>query len=900
MLSRFFFSSVICLIFNLQTSPQSLKGSIKDAHGNPVPYATVYIRETRQGTVANTNGDYEIHLPEGNYTVIYQSLGFSPEIRNIKLEKSTITEDVTLQVQYYQIPEIRITASGEDPACSIMRKVIGLANYHLNEISYYKADVYMKGTLVVNKIPKLLQRSMTSGSRSRRGSQSGSTIKEGETYLMESFNEIEFNSPDRYIQRVISSQSTFPEEGNQVSPMDFIKTSFYEPVIAGMAVSPLSPEAFAHYRFRYEGSTEQGEYTISKIRIIPKRKSQQLFEGTIYIVEELWCIHSLSLVNENLAGRISIQQLYIPVKDDIWLPVSLKLEMDISIIGVLARATYGSSIKYKDVELNAGLQRPTLFAVGRSGKTSAPLLQADTSSSKTRAQIDNILSKGDLSNRDMAKLSKLINKESKNNLPDSVRKSLEIKDRTTYIIEKDAGKKDSAFWANIRPIPLSETEVQSLRLASGIKKELTATPRITDTISEKRVEKKGTKFLVYIKDISLGHTWSDTAGLSISFDGLFRLKNLSFNTVDGFVYGTDFGISKRWHNKNSLSLYPGISYAFSRETFMWRLNGQYRFDPMRQAQIYLRSGMTSRDIGSAGGINTFLNSVTSLLFRKNYLKLYDSRYITLGHRRELFNGFYIDVSAGYDDRRVMENTTDFSLIKIDREYTSNIPVNYFLSLPGFPPEYELKDNRHYEGSVSLQWVPRQRYRIRTNVKIPAGSDYPVFTFTWRHFASMFAGEEHTVRNYDHLRLEVFQRKESGAFSEFTWRFRTGGYIRNTNLTFFDFNHFNPQPLPVLLNNYENAFRLRDYYSLSTPEFFAEFHTKYTSPYLFLKLLPFLSNTLMRENISLSFLWPVEKKAYTELGYTISELLLLGEAGAYAGFNNFSFSSAGFRIILKFD
>ncbi|HRR17288.1 MAG TPA: DUF5686 family protein, partial [Bacteroidales bacterium] len=190
MLSRLIFSAIILLMFNLQASPQILKGNIKDSQGNPIPYATVYIRETRQGTVANYRGDYEIHLPEGNYSVIYQSLGYSPEVRNIKLGKTTVISDIVLQVQYYQIPEIRITATGEDPAYSIMRKAIGLAKYHLNEVSYYSADVYMKGTLVINKIPKLLQRSMTSGSRNRRGSQGSSTIKEGETYLMESFNEI--------------------------------------------------------------------------------------------------------------------------------------------------------------------------------------------------------------------------------------------------------------------------------------------------------------------------------------------------------------------------------------------------------------------------------------------------------------------------------------------------------------------------------------------------------------------------------------------------------------------------------------------------------------------------------------------------------------------------------------
>ena len=35
-------------------------------------------------------------------------------------------------------------------------------------------------------------------------------IKEGDSFLMESFNEIEFTAPDKYIQKVISYQQHFP------------------------------------------------------------------------------------------------------------------------------------------------------------------------------------------------------------------------------------------------------------------------------------------------------------------------------------------------------------------------------------------------------------------------------------------------------------------------------------------------------------------------------------------------------------------------------------------------------------------------------------------------------------------------------------------------------------------
>jgi hypothetical protein len=91
-----------------------------------------------------------------------------------------------------------------------------------------------------------------------------------------------------------------------------------------------------------------------------------------------------------------------------------------------------------------------------------------------------------------------------------------------------------------------------------------------------------------------------------------------------------------------------------------------------------------------------------------------------------------------------------------------------------------------------------------------------------------------------------------------------------------------------------------FYSLSTPEFYGEVHLKYTTPYLLLKLLPGLSNTLMRENISLSWLGSRYHKNYTEIGYSISEILLLGEIGVYVGFEDIKYKSAGAKLVLRFN
>ena len=388
--------------------------------------------------------------------------------------------------------------------------------------------------------------------------------------MMESYNEIEFTAPEKYNQKVISYNSTFPEEGNEISPMEFISASFYQPVIADMAISPLAPNAFSHYNFKYLGASLQGNFTINKIQVIPKRKSQQLFEGTIYIIDELWCLQSVDLTNENLVGRIRIQELYIPVEDDIWMAVSHKFEIAIGVMGFKADAGYTSSVKYLDVKPNTALQKPKIISNLYAVRSDNNAVTADTARTKGKKQIEKILKKEELSNRDMVKLSRLMKKESENSRNDSTGRNLEIKDNTTQVIEKDATKRDSTYWSEIRPVPLSDIEIRSIRKNDSLKT-VTALKELKSDTTGAEGKKGKNKFFSTIKTIGLEHTWSDTTGFSFTKGGLLNLKSLSFNTVDGFVYGLDFRFSKTWNKKSSLSVYPDVKWAFSREKLLWRI-----------------------------------------------------------------------------------------------------------------------------------------------------------------------------------------------------------------------------------------------------------------------------------------------------------------------------------------
>ncbi len=900
---------VAFLLFpSISVKAQVLRGRITDSSGSPMPSASVYITELRQGTTSNNEGLYEISLPSGNYTVNYQFLGYIPVTRNLSITGEGIISDITLTEQLFEIPPVRVSASGKDPAYFIMRKAIGMAPYHLNQVKMWKAEVYIRGGGSVDKIPELLKRRMKIDSN-------GDDLKVGKYYFTESVNMITFTAPDKYEHRVISANSSEDLTQGQASPMDFIEASFYQPVLVEMAISPLAPNAFSHYVFKFLGSSSQGNYVIDKISVTPRRKSQQLFTGVIYIVEDLWAIHSLDLTNDNMAGRIRVRQLYTPVEKGIWMPVSHEFNADISIMGIKARAAYTSAVKYHEVEANSMLRPPTAYitadAAGAEEVTAdaAGAEEATAERQKTSAEreIESLLTKDDLTARDMSRLARL---NEKNARTTREKPPLEIEDKTTVIVEDGATGRDSAYWAEVRPIPLTTEESASLATAPAAKGKLAVRDSSTLSITigarsrQQQDSVAGPDSLRmrrspasrFVRDLAGGKRWQLSKSTTLEFDGLADLKSFSFNTVDGFVAGTGMNLSVRSGKAGRLTLAPSARYAFSREKLMWNATASLLYDPMHGGNIFIRAGSLSDEF-SPSGVNQLVNTVSSLFFRENIMRLYGSQYFIAGHRIDIANGLTLAIQGKYEKRDVLRNTSSFSFFRREKPWSQNIPDNpYAVAAEGYDYEPPVS-HRHLSLESSLTWTPQQKYRISDGAKISAGSDYPTFTIAWKHgynYNDTLSG------SYEMLSGEVSRTARFGALNEFRWRIRAGGFINSENVRLQDMHFFNTQSSPVLLNSYEDAFYLKPCYSVSSRKAFAEGHIRYTTPTLLLKRLPGLSHTLIRENISLSVLWTQEAGYYCETGYSLSEVFLIGTAGVYAGFTGTSFESAGIRVILRID
>ncbi|MCG8582692.1 MAG: DUF5686 and carboxypeptidase regulatory-like domain-containing protein [Bacteroidales bacterium] len=869
---------VLLFLFPALSMGQGVKGTVTDQEGNTIPFATIYLKETTTGTTTNDLGEYEILLPAGKYTIVFQGLGFQKTELTVNVSDSFINNDIVLKKQEYRIKEVRVYSGGEDPAYPIMRKAISLAPYYQRQTEQYNAEVYLKGSLFMKKIPKLIQRMMKA-----EVDDNELVIEEGKTYTMESMNEIEFAAPDNYEHTVLSSRSTFPgsEEDNVMS---YITYSFYEPH-QDMAISPLAPNAFSHYKFVYEGFFYEGDVAVNKIKIVPKRKSQQTYTGYIYIVDNLWNIHSIDVTNKAFFGTINVKQVYAPVKERSWLPISHRFNVEASIMGVKADFRYAGSVKYSDIKLNTNLPVPATlmkqYAAEEAAKQAAEK-QAKKEEEMTRQQkkMEELLAKEELSNRDMIKLSRLIEKESRKE-EELKEESLEIKNTYHFKHKKDSVKRDSTYWESMRPIPLTSDELRSFEIKDSIK----LAKMEADTV--KTEKKKKSMFSKISGGFLDGHTfYANDSATRITYHGLIGLKQVDFNAVNGWSYEQRFTIRHKVDSLRSLGLSPSIAYAFARKKVLWHANAWYSFGTKSRSNISISGGQQSKDFNSKYGIDRTLNMFSSLFFKDHYMKLYQKDYAAINGSFEPIHGMRVRLAASYSSYKQLENNTNWSILEQDKDYEPNIPPNDQIT-----PEH-LMDQSDMFTSIEVSYTPRMRYRMYKGRKYNVGSRYPTLTVNYqRGLSNLFDSDA----DYELFRGEISQKKEWGIFNAFNWQVGAGYFSRNDQMHFSRFQHFNTSEIPVNFKSWENAFMLLDDYRYSTNEWYAKAHVSYTTPYLLLKFLPGLSNRLWTENLYSSYLTQPNYKNYVEVGYSMNQIFLIGSAGVFAGFEDGSYARWGFRV-----
>lgn len=850
---------------------QGIRGEIRDTEGQPVPYAAIFIKEMTRGTTCNALGKFSLPLPAGTYTIFFRHLGYTEVIRTVEVDEDYTDLAIELPPQTIMIPEVRISASGEDPAYWIMRKTIGLANYHLNEVSTYNAEIYIKGTAIIDRLPRAI---------ARRIEVNEIRVEEDEVYMLESLNEVQFTAPDQYQMRVIASQNTLPGYTQNVNPMDYINASLYQQEIQGI-VSPLARNAFSYYRFSFENSFLEGTHIINKIKVTPKRKSQQLCEGYLYIVEDLWCLHSSDLTVNTIAGTLFLQQLYANVIMDAWMPVNHKIQANVEIVGVRGKVTYVSSLKYDDVTLNPNL--PEIYFTAMSDPEEEEIPE-EKPISKEQEKINDLLQKEELSNRDVTRLSKLMEKEVAK--ADTMKAGEDLNQTgTTFTVSEDAVKNDSIYWNQIRPIPLTPEEHTNIRERDSIIG-VRITAASTDTV--RTVSRQRSPF----RNLVRGRTYTARGGrFRFTHGGLLDLDMFGYNSVDGIYYGQDFRLEWRPDSLYTVRSRLQAGYAYHRNAARIKWNSELLYAPMARGKVGLYLNHLSSDFNGNSGIPTATNLIYTLFLRENYLKMYEQTDATLFNRIDLANGLVLTTTATAGQQIRLDNSTDFSILFRQRkEFTSNHPSELQ------PDDPLLMNHRRFLAHIQLEYTPKHPYVIRNFRKDMRDSRWPTFSLGYKQ---AFPLEQTGWSDFKMVKLGIHQQTEIGLLSELDWSIQSGYFIDVPSIHFADLKHFKSSPLLVDMAGFDHALMLMDYYEASTSEYWASAEATLTTSYLLIKFLPWFSERLWKESVGISYLYTPQTPHYIQLGYSLNELFFLVDLGIYAAYQEGRYKGFGARLNFRF-
>ncbi|MBE9468376.1 MAG: carboxypeptidase-like regulatory domain-containing protein [Bacteroidetes bacterium] len=854
--------------FGNKVTSQGFKGVVRDEAGKLVPFVVVFVKELTRGTTTDASGCYSFKMPEGSYNIIIKHLSYKTQTIKLNiLANKFSTIDITLKPQSFQIPDIRVSAKKEDPAYYVMRRAMAMSQYYLKQVSYYDCRVYLKGTAFFNNIPFLLTKILK-----KEG------IEEGKSYTLENITDIHYDIPNGIQKKIVAMKSSF--RNSNVEPMDYITLSLYNEMKT--PILPLDKRAFSVYTFRLENTFSDQGRRINKIKVMPRRKGYDLFSGYIYIADDYWNIHSVDLELEQKMFSVIIKQLYAPVKKDIWMPISFNFDANVDVMGVKLNYKYVASVSYKNIKLNKNIDNTIMAQIRNSiikskneDEKARKLIYENQNASK-RA-VDKITQKQNLKNRDARKLKRIMEKDAKSS---AKLRPLEIKEN--YTILDNAKNRDLSFWDSIRPVTLSKSEKNSYRNKDSIAI-LLNNPQYKDSVKR---AKKQFKFI----HILFGNTYIyEDADAEFFSSALLGLNSSSYNTVEGLLLKKQFSFKKKYESGKRILIKQNFSYSTARNKLLASGVFSYRYNSMKRASVNISGGVKTLDFNGDNSMLPSVNMITTLMLKQNYVNLYEKSFVKLEHKFDIVNGLTLTTGLEYNYKKQLNNNSYFYLTNpFDTVFTSNIPDNDFVNANAF------ENQSTFVFNAKINYTPRYYYRVKNNMKIMMYSKYPRFTVDYKQGINNFFNSS---SSFQFLQASIYQGKSIGFIGYLRYNVSTGLFFNKTNMHFSDYKNFQVHPSFISGNSDFRSFRLLNYYSHNTNDYFIQASLKFDNDRILIKRLPIMNKSLIRENLYLNYLKTADNKDYFEMGYGLDQVFLLFNVEIFTGFENWKHKFTGIKIVL---
>lgn len=865
----------ICVVGPFLSQAQFLSGQITDAQNQPVPYATIFVLETKEGTTSNIDGNFQLQLPQGNYSLTIRSMGYYQVNKSVVLSTDSLFLPITMQMQAFEIKEVKVFPGKEDPAYFIMRKAMAKAPYYRKKIKHYNADLYIKSNFAFSNIPSLYQNKI----ELEDGKKLKDYFKENVTYVIESQNKITFDYPNTYDQKVISKKTSLV--GFDEPPvMGLITTSIYEER-PFQAISPLSSMALKHYNFQYEGYITVDNFDVFKIKVSPKRKSDELLEGYIYIVDKLWCVYNMDVKSSFEFFKLRIKQQFQNLGAGNWLPVSYNITGNVSMLGLRGTFYYGASVKYDSIVDNYQETIAQDIVNDEVKSTQEPQRELSEKEKTLTKEVEAIHKKEALSNSDVRKVSRLNRKILKEQYQDS---SIVKQEFDTYNIKDEKDSLITIEWDTIRAIPLSPAEVKSYQMADSIVRLETAD--IDSLSAEDKANRKKNNW----SKIAFGTSNLIKDSLfRVGYEGLFSTENFDFNTVDGYKYRQTIRLRYTFEKDAYFYMTSKIGYAFNRKALFWEVNPRLINVLNKNNRIGLHFGKMSYDFkGVDFGIMPPVNAISSWFFAENFMKLYETGFVRFDFSQKFKKNFTVFGNVSYDHFYPLENNVTY-LLSDNKDFSPNVPKGYESNDPA------LVEQKSFSYLVGMNYRKRQRKPWLDESPFLFIDD---FYYVGLNFRQGISDVFNSTSDYSQIDFSWHQQANISPSAGIDWRLNAGYFFNADQIHFSQFKHLRTSEIPVTMKSFTNTFQNINDYEFSTNERYINLSADYRTEYILLRYISFLNKKTWSESLHLNYLTTPVLENYWEVGYSLNSLFFVGNIGVFTGFKGSKFESVSVKFSIS--
>ena len=330
--------ALLFLVFTSTVISAQIRGTVVDSENEPLPSVSIYLENTIAGTTTNDSGEYELPIKAtGNYTVIFQFLGFKTVKKEISIKKLPYVLNVKMTEEQIVLGELQIS-SKENLANKIIRSAIASKKKNQEKLKKFTADFYSRGLYKIKNAPKKIL-------GQEIGDLGGGldSTRSGIIYLSETVSKISYERPSSFKEHIVASKVSGSDNGVSFNRAEDVNFNLYENTInfGAEVISPLANYAFGYYDYKLVGTFyDKLGNLINKIELIPKRENDRVFKGFIYIVEDDWAIYGSDIsitgtqINLPMVDVLHFQQEYnFAASNNAWVVISQIIDFKIGLFG---------------------------------------------------------------------------------------------------------------------------------------------------------------------------------------------------------------------------------------------------------------------------------------------------------------------------------------------------------------------------------------------------------------------------------------------------------------------------------------------------------------------------------------------------------------------------------------